>query len=225
MLKPVTDGNGTTQYVEVKGGTGPAMVFVPVAVNVGLAPLLVYFHGHSDHDTTQHNSIAEYIGYMPERDFRPLLRLKQAVLVEPWGGTWSHFGAAGTAAGLPALIEAALGSKTQPRSLILIGFSGGGSALKAVGLNLGGTLLSLLSEVWCLDCMYSGEGKAWGDWARDKNKRLRVGLSTGEDSRPGHGPRAQVPSIGQGGTITIETFKATHEQLPGKCFEKWLGSP
>jgi hypothetical protein len=90
---------------------------------------------------------------------------------------------------------------------------------------LGGTLFSLLSEVWCLDCMYSGEGDDWGNWARKNKKRLRVGLSTKENSRKGHGPRAQVGAIGTGETISIDTYDCEHEELPGVCIQKWLTSP
>jgi hypothetical protein len=225
MGKSITDGNGTTTYFDTKGGKGEAMLFVPVAVHVEQVPLMIYFHGHADADKQQHNSVAEYIDYRPERDFRPLLKLKKMVLIEPWGGTYSRFGDPGTAAGLQALVDAALGKSNNPGSLILAGFSGGGAALKAVGLNLGGTLLSLVSEVWCLDCMYSGEGKDWGDWARKTGKRLRVGLSSGENSKKGYGPRAQVGNIGTGKTITTENFTCGHEELPGKCIQAWPGTP
>jgi hypothetical protein len=225
MGKSITDGNGTTTPFDVHGGKGEAMLFVPVAVHVDQVPLMIYFHGHSDNDKQQHKSIAEYIGYMSERDLRPSLKLKKMVLIEPWGGTYSKFGDPGTAAGLQALIDAALGKGNNPGSLILAGFSGGGDALRAVGMKLSGTLLSLVSEVWCLDCMYSGEGNDWGDWARKTKKRLRVGLSTKENSRKGHGPRAQVGNIGTGDSITIETIDCEHEELPGRCIKKWPGTP
>ena len=161
---------------------------------------------------------------MSVRDLRPLLRLKKVALIEPWGGTYSKFGSSASASGAAALIEAAIG-KTRPGSLILAGFSGGGDALRAVGMYLSGTLFSLLSEVWCLDCMYSGEGDDWGNWARKNKKRLRVGLSTKENSRKGHGPRAQVGAIGTGETISIDTYDCEHEELPGVCIQKWLTSP
>jgi hypothetical protein len=224
MGKSVTDGNGTTNFFDVKGDKGEAMLFVPVSVHIDQVPLMVFFHGHSDDDKPNPQTIADYIDDISDRDFRPLLKLKKVVLIEPWGGTWSKFGRPATAAGLPALIEAAIGT-TRPASLILAGFSGGGDALRAVGMNLGGTWFSLLSEVWCLDCMYSGEGDDWGNWARKNKKRLRVGLSSGENSKPGKGPRAQVKAIGTGDTITIENIDCGHEELPGRCIKKWLTSP
>ena len=221
MGKTTTDGNGTTTFFDAKGGSGEAMLFVPVAVHIDQIPLIIYFHGHSDHDKPRPKSLDEYIGDLSVRDLRPLLKLKKMALIEPWGGTWSSFGDPGTAAGLQALIDAALGKGNKPGSLILAGFSGGGDALRAVGMRLGGTLFSLLSEVWCLDCMYSGEGQDWGNWARKHKKRLRVGLSTGENSRKGNGPGG----IGKGDAISIETFTCEHEELPGNCIQKWPGTP
>jgi len=224
MGKVATDGNGTTTTFDVKGDKGEAMLFVPVSVHIDQAPLMVFFHGHSDADDPNPQTLADYLGDIPDRDFRPLLKLKKLMLIEPWGGTWSKFGTPGTAVGLATLIEAAFG-KIRPASLILAGFSGGGATLKRVGMNLGGTWFSLLSEVWCLDCMYSAEGDEWGDWARKTKKRLRVGLSSGENSKPGMGPRAQVKNIGTGDTVSIENFDCGHEELPGRCINKWLTSP
>ncbi|HTZ71023.1 MAG TPA: hypothetical protein VMB71_10270 [Acetobacteraceae bacterium] len=225
MGTPTTDANGTTQLVSMPHATGDAMYFIPTAGAITQIPLMVYYHGHANNDKKLHTSILEYIAALAVRDFRPLLKTKKCALIEPFGGTYSKFGAPATAAGLAALIDAALGKTTRPGSLILAGFSGGGDALAAVGLNLSGPLFAQLSEVWCLDCMYSGEGKKWGDWARRNNKRLRVGLSTGENSRPGRGPRAQKDAIGTGGTITIETVDCGHEELPGICLQNWLGTP
>jgi poly(3-hydroxybutyrate) depolymerase len=71
MGKAVTDGNGTTTTFDVKGGKGEAMLFVPVAVHIDQVPLMVFFHGHSDNDKQQHNSLAEYIDYMSVRDLPP----------------------------------------------------------------------------------------------------------------------------------------------------------
>src|SRR5271157_4270813 len=39
MGKSVTDGNGTTTPFDVKGGSGEAMLFVPVAVHIDQVPL------------------------------------------------------------------------------------------------------------------------------------------------------------------------------------------
>ena len=222
MTETVTDANGTTSPVSIKDATGEAMLFVPVAVHIDQVPLMVYFHGHSNNDKKHHNSLSEYIGFMSVRDLRPGLKSKKVMLLEPWGGTYSKFGAPASSSGLAALIEAALGKGTRPGSLILAGFSGGGDALRVAGMGLSGTWFSLISEVWCLDCMYSGEGKAWGDWARKTRKKLRVGLSSGENSRKGRGPRSQVDSIGTGDSISIENFTCEHEELPGLCIEKWL---
>jgi hypothetical protein len=224
MGKSTTDANGTTTMLDVKGGNGEAMLFVPISVHIDQVPLMIYFHGHSNHDKAWPKTLTDYIADLSVRDFRPLLKLKKMVLIEPWGGTWSNFGDPGTAAGLQALIDAAIGKDNKPGSLILAGFSGGGDALSAVGMRLSGTLFSQLSEVWCLDCMYSGEGQDWGNWARKNKKRLRVGLSTGENSGKGKGPRAQVGDIGKGDTISIETFTCEHEELPGNCIQKWPGT-
>src|SRR5215468_6545726 len=99
MTTSVTDGNGTTHFYEVFDGTsviGKAMVFVPAAVAVVEAvPMLVYYHGHNSQ-----GSIEAYIKAMKQRNFRPLLKSKRVLLVEPWGGTKSKFGAMATGAGL-----------------------------------------------------------------------------------------------------------------------------
>src|SRR5712692_10278749 len=142
MTKSVTDGSGTTHFYDVFNGTsviGKAMVFVPGAVStVESAPMVVYYHGHNSQ-----GSIEDYIKAMKQRDFRPPLAAKSVVLVEPWGGTRSKFGAMATADGLSTLIDAAMftaissGTPRRPwpvrpppqRSLILAGFSRGGAPL------------------------------------------------------------------------------------------------
>src|ERR1041384_3844063 len=108
MGKSFTDKNGTTTYFDVTNGKGQAMLFVPVAVHIDQVPLMVFFHGHSNNDDHSHTSIEGYIGELSERDFRPLLKPAKMALIEPWGGTYSNFGDPGTAAGLQALIEAAI---------------------------------------------------------------------------------------------------------------------
>lgn len=219
MGNTVQDGNGTSTFFGVNGGASDAMLFVPVAVHIDQAPLIVYFHGWSSADDREHKSIAEYISYLSVRDFRPLLKLKKVTLIEPWGGTYSgKFGDVGTASGLSSLLDAAIG-QTRPRSLILAGFSGGGVTLRKVAMKLSGTMFSLLSEVWCLDCMYHGEGDEWGSWSKAANKRLRVGLSSGESSGD---PRSQERAIGKSSTISIDHFECGHETLPSRCFKKWL---
>src|SRR5258708_28559409 len=104
MTKSVTDGSGTTHFHDVFNGTsviGKAMVFVPAAVYmVESAPMVVYYHGHNSQ-----GSIEDYIKAMKQRDFRPLLAAKSVVLVQPWGGTRSKFGAMATADALPTLID------------------------------------------------------------------------------------------------------------------------
>lgn len=222
MGKTVQDGNGTSTFFDLNGGKTGAMLFVPVAVHIDHAPLIVYFHGWSSADKTQHKSIEEYIGASSLRDFRPLLKLKKVTLVEPWGGTYSNkFGDAGTWSGLASLLDAAIG-QTRPASLILAGFSGGGVALRATAMKLSGTTFSLLSEVWCLDCMYHGEGAEWGSWSRATCKRLRVGLSSGESTG---NPRSQERTIGKSDKISIDHFDCGHETLPSRCIKKWLVAP
>jgi hypothetical protein len=218
MSKIQQDANGTSTFFGVEEGN-VAMLFVPVAVHIDHAPMIVYFHGWSSSDDTPPKSIEEYIGSNPVRDFRPLMKQKKVTLIEPWGGTYSkQFFSAATPLGLPAMLDAAIG-QTRPSSLIMVGFSGGGVALRNTAPKLSGTTFSLLSEVWCLDCMYSGEGDEWGSWSRKTGKRLRVGLSSGESSGL---PRAQERNIGKGEKITIEHFDCGHEPLPRQCIESWL---
>src|SRR5450755_434412 len=104
MVKSVTDGNGTTHFFDVfdgKATVGQSMLYIPLAVSlVEQVPMLVYYHGHNG----QH-SIEGYVKAMPQRDFRPALKDKKVLLVEPWGGTRSTFGNLGTAAGLGTLID------------------------------------------------------------------------------------------------------------------------
>jgi hypothetical protein len=235
MAKTVTDGNGTTHFFDVSlgnGATGQSMVFVPLAVSqAGQVPMLVYYHGHNG----QH-SIEAYINAMKERDFRPLLKDKKVLLVEPWGGNRSHFGVLQTPAGLATLIDQAMliatgsgrpapGSAPSPQSLILAGFSGGGQALNGVVTSSSGSYLNLLSEAWCFDCMYSGEGQKWVNWVGSSPatfKKLRVRLSSGEDSGS---PRAQGAIIRAAGGSKIDVggiVQSSHEGLPGPCIQGFL---
>ena len=235
MTKSVTDGSGTTHFYDVFNGTiviGKAMVFVPAAVStVESVPMVVYYHGHNSQ-----GSIEDYIKAMKQRDFRPLLAANRVVLVEPWGGTRSKFGAMATADGLSTLIDSAMftaisnGTPSRPcpvkppppPSLILAGFSGGGAPLNAV-VKSGSSSLSLLTEVWAFDCLYSEEGQKWVDWARaSTGKTLRVRVTTGESSGS---PRRQnkiiraasVPNIDSADPVTLG-----HEDCPGTFIPKWI---
>src|SRR5580692_6524296 len=101
-MKSVTDGNGTTHFFDMPGmgQSAGVMLFIPLKVSlVEQVPMLVYYHGHN----SQH-SIEGYIQAMTQRDFRPSLKDKQVLLVEPWGGGGSRFGALQTPAGLELLI-------------------------------------------------------------------------------------------------------------------------
>jgi hypothetical protein len=202
--------------------------------------MVVYYHGHNGS-----NSIEDYLSANKHRDFRAKLASTKAVLVEPWGGHKSKFGALGTADGLNNLIDQAmstairLGSPARPApspppktSLILAGFSGGGATLKNVVIGTKAGYLDRLKEVWCLDCMYSGEGQAWLDWARtsgNSGRTLRVRTSTEEDTGS---PRAQAKIIrdafrhrGDSNIDIDETTQAGHEQLPGLFIADWLAPP
>ncbi len=135
MTTTTSDANGTTHFFDVvKAGhpIGKSMVFVPSGVPTAeTVPMLVYFHGHNSQ-----TSIDTYIRALPQRDFRPKLGGKKAVLVEPWGGNLSHFGQLATA-GLTSLIDSAMfvaisnGTPSRPcpvqvpppPSIILAGFS------------------------------------------------------------------------------------------------------
>jgi hypothetical protein len=211
------------------------MAFVPIGVAaVEQVPMVVYYHGHNSQ-----GSIEGYVKAMKQRDFRPLLKTKKVVFVEPWGGTMSKFGTLGTAAGLTTLIESATftaisnGTPSRPcpakppppPSLILAGFSGGGATLKRVVIDSKAAYLALLSEVWCFDCMYSGEGQAWADWASasgNASRQLRVRVTTTEDTGA---PRAQARVI-QGtprSNIDIDKpVKLGHEDCPGAFIPQWL---
>jgi len=235
MTKSVTDGSGTTHFYEVFNGTsviGKAMVFVPGAVStVESAPMVVYYHGHNSQ-----GSIDAYIKAMKQRDFRPLLAGKSVVLVEPWGGTGSKFGAMATGDGLSTLIDSAMftaisyGTPSRPcpvkppppPSLILAGFSGGGAALNAV-VNSNSSSLSLLKEVWAFDCLYSEEGQKWVDWARvNTGKVLRVRVTTGESSGS---PRRQNRIIRAASAPNIDSADPAilgHEDCPGTFIPKWI---
>jgi len=57
MTKTVTDGNGTTHFLEVFNGKsviGTAMVFAPAAVSIVEAvPMAVYYHGHNSQSSVE----------------------------------------------------------------------------------------------------------------------------------------------------------------------------
>ena len=237
MTKTVTDGNGTTNFIEVFNGKtviGTAMVFQPLAVaRVEAVPMLVYYHGHNSQ-----SSIEGYIKAMTQRDFRPLLATKQVLLVEPWGGMKSKFGVLATGGGLSTLIESAMffaisnGPASRdcpvkpppPASLILAGFSGGGAPLNAVVAS-NSPSLGLLKEAWAFDCLYSEEGqnKTWVDWAKaNSGKQLRVRVTTGESSGS---PRRENKIIRATPLPNIDADDPTsmgHEDCPAAFIPKWL---
>jgi hypothetical protein len=179
------------------------MVFVPRAVSrVEQVPMVVYYHGHNGS-----SSIEGYLKADKFRDFRARLASTKAVLVEPWGGHKSKFCALGTSAGLNSLIDQAMStairlgwparavpSPTPKAPLILAGFSGGGATLKDLVIGSKADYIHRLKEVWCIDCMYSGEGQSWLNWAKTSGagKMLRVRTSTAENT---NSPRVQAKII------------------------------
>jgi len=154
-LKTVTDGHGTAHFFDVhdsirivshgppvvalppakNGSIGATMLFIPQAVSlVEQATMLVYYHGHHGPAT-----IEGYVTAKRERNFRPLLRNKKVLLVEPQGPR-SKFVDLGTPAGLASLIDDAMFTAfvhgptprvapvptPKPPALILAAFSGSG---------------------------------------------------------------------------------------------------
>lgn len=255
MTTTITDGNGTTHFFDVYDSVrhkrrtipviGRSMLFIPLAASpVEQMPMLVYYHGHHGP-----NTIEGYVGSIKERDFRPRLKSKKVLLVEPQGGPWSDFKGLKDSAGLATLIDQAMfialtygppvrpgpppGTPTpKPKSLILVGFSGGGKTLNRVVLDSKADYLDRLTEVWSFDSMYWGEGKRWVAWARDPanaKKKLRVRVSTKEDSGS---PRAQADVIRAAMKATpasnidiAENVETTHEELPGLFIPGWLSPP
>jgi hypothetical protein len=252
--KTVTDANGTTHFFEVYGSEpivvskgpplvvlppaaiGSAMVFVPRAVSwVEQVPMVVYYHGHNGS-----SSIEQYIKADKYRDFRARLAFTKAVLVAPWGGHKSKFCALGTSAGLNRLIDQAMStairlgsparaapSPTPKGSLILAAFSGGGATMKDLVIGSTANYIHRLTEVWCIDCMYSGEGQKWLTWAKaNPGRTLRVRTSTAENT---NSPRVQGQLILDAvknrpePNIDIETpTRAGHEELPNIFVPHWL---
>jgi hypothetical protein len=235
-MKSVTDGNGTTYFLDMsdKGKSFGIMLFIPMSVSlVEQVPMLVYYHGHN----SQH-SIETYIQAMAQRDFRPSLQNKQVLLVEPWGGGRSNFGALQTPAGLDALIDLVMFTAISngppvrpcpvkppsPKSLILAGFSGGGQALNAVAMSSSGTYQRLLAEAWCFDCFYSEEGARWATWARGHTSvKLRVRLSTGESSGSPRREGGILQAASNGLNVDVGPLvHCGHEDLPGQFISTFL---
>jgi hypothetical protein len=250
MTTTTTDGNGTTHFFDVFPGQrtrnpndiiGRSMLFIPLAATpIEQMTMLVYFHGH--HGPTK---IEGYVNSIKERDFRPLLRSKKVLLVEPQGGPVSNFGDLATPAGLTALIEQAmfialtfgppvrsmapLGTPApKPKALIIVGFSGGGKALNSVVLDSKADYLSRLTEVWSFDSMYWGEGKRWINWSLDTanfDKKLRVRVTAPGGGETTGAPRRQAELMMEGLPVNVdldEPIKATHEGLPGMFIPGWL---
>jgi len=250
MTNTVTDGNGTTHFFDVYDSQrhkrrvipviGRAMLFIPLAATpVGQMPMLVYYHGHHGPGT-----IEGYVSSIKERDFRPKLKSKKVLLIEPQGGPVSRFGALATPAGLTTLIDQAmfialtfgppvrsmppLGTPTPtPKSLIIAGFSGGGKALNSVVLDSKEGYLNQLTEVWSFDSMYWGEGQRWVDWAIDVPswKKLRVRVTAEGGGETTGAPRGQHAVIMKGVPTNVDMdapIKTTHEKLPGLFIDKWL---
>jgi hypothetical protein len=238
MVQSVTDGNGTTHLFDVINGksvVGKAMAFVPIGVGmVEQVPMIVYYHGHNGQ-----GSVEGYIKAKPVRDFRPLLKDKKVVFVEPWGGHMSKFTGMDDGPGLTRLISAAMftaisnGPTTRPcpvnppppPALIMAGFSGGGATLKNIVLQSKSASLSLLTEAWCFDCMYSGEGQDWVNWAKSSDnskKHLRVRVTTTEDTGA---PRAQAKIIQATPRDNIDIkgpVELGHEACPGKFIPDFI---
>jgi hypothetical protein len=237
MTKTVTDGNGTTHFFEVFNGTsviGTAMAFLPSGIAMAESvPMVVYYHGHNSQ-----SSIEGYIKAMKQRDFRPLLASKKVLLVEPWGGAVSKFGAMATGPGLNTLIDSAMftaisyGSPSRPcpvkppppQSLILAGFSGGGAPLNAA-VKSNSAYLGLLSEAWAFDCLYSEEGQnhTWVDWAKaNAGKTLRVRVTTGESSGSPRRENKIIRATPLPNIDAADPVSMGHEDCPGAFIPQWL---
>jgi hypothetical protein len=251
MTTTTTDGNGTTHFFDVYPANrtrnpndviGRSMLFVPLgATAVEQMTVLVYYHGHHGPDT-----IEGYVRSSKHRDFRPKLRSKKVLLIEPQGGPKSRFGALATAAGLTTLLEQAMFIATtygppvrpmpplgtpmpKPKALIIAGFSGGGYALNNTVLDSKEAYLNQLTEAWSFDSMYWAEGKKWDAWARERGnakKMLRVRVSTGEDTGSLRGQaeiiRTAIKASPTPNTDIDQPVKTSHEELPGMFIEKWL---
>jgi hypothetical protein len=236
MTKTVTDSNGTTHFFDVFNGKiviGKAMAFLPAGITTAESvPMAIYYHGHNSQ-----GSIEEYIKAMKQRDFRPLLASKRVLWVEPWGGTTSKFGTMATT-GLTTLIESAMfnaisyGTPSRPcplqapppPSLILAGFSGGGAALNAA-VKSSSAYLSLLTEAWAFDCLYSEEGqnKTWVDWAKaNSGKKLRVRVSTGESSGSPRRENKIIRATPLSNIDADDPVSCGHEDTPGKFIPLWI---
>ncbi len=235
MVKTITDGNGTTHFFDVvdnkKIVLGKAMVFVPGAVSmVEAVPMLVYYHGRNSQD-----SIEGYIRALKQRDFRPLLGSKEVVLVEPWGGHNPTFGALATGSGLTTLIDSAMFTAISgtpgrpcpvkpppPQSLIIAGFSGGGTALNAA-VNSNSSYLGRLSEAWAFDCLYSAEGQKWVNWARaNGSNQLRVRVTTMESSGSPRRENKIIQATPLSNVDVADPVSIGHEDCPGAFIPKWI---
>jgi hypothetical protein len=57
MTKTVTDGNGTTHFLEVFNGKsviGTAMAFLPSGITMAESvPIVVYYHGHNSQNSIE----------------------------------------------------------------------------------------------------------------------------------------------------------------------------
>jgi hypothetical protein len=249
MTKTITDGNGTTHFFDVypakrtrdvKETIGRSMLFIPLAATpVEQMTVLVYYHGHHGPST-----IEGYVGSIKERDFRPKLKSKKVLLIEPEGGPVSKFGALATPAGLTTLIDQAmfiamtygppvrsmpaLGTPApKPKSLIIAGFSGGGYALNNTVLDSKEPYLNQLTEAWSFDSMYWGEGQRWVDWAIGvpSSKKLRVRVTAEGGGETTGAPRSQHAVIMKGVPTNVDMaahVETTHEKLPGLFIDKWL---
>jgi len=237
MTTTIVDGNGTTHFFDVvRGGhsIGKSMMFVPRGVpTVEVVPMLIYFHGHNSQ-----SSIETYVGALPQRDFRPKLSSKKVLLVEPWGGTRSHFGDLVTAGGLSALIDSAMftaisnGTPSRPcpvqppppPSLILAGFSGGGGALNSAVKNIG-AYSNRLTEAWAFDCLYSEEGQngTWVKWAKaNSDKKLRIRVTTAEDTGSPRRENAIIRRTPLSNVDASDPVRTGHEDCPINFIPDWL---
>jgi hypothetical protein len=249
MTTTITNGNGTTHFFDVypakrtrnpKDIIGRSMLFIPLAATpVEQMTVLVYYHGHHGPAT-----IEGYVKSSTDRDFRPKLRSKKVLLIQPQGGPKSRFGALATPAGLTTLLDQAMfiavtygpGARSmpplgtpapKPKALIIAGFSGGGKALNKVVLDSKEPYLQRLTEAWSLDSMYWGEGQRWVDWAISvpSSKTLRVRVTAAGGGESTGAPRSQHAVIMKGVPTNVDMdapIKTTHEKLPGMFIDQWL---
>jgi hypothetical protein len=99
------------------------------------------------------------------------------------------------------------------------------ATLKNVVIDVKADYVSRITEVWCFDCMYSGEGQDWVNWAKSSGnagKQLRVRVTTTEDTGA---PRAQAKIIQASPRPNIDIkgpVDLGHEDCPGKYIPDFI---